>query len=175
MLSNAQQIRPHRTRPSRICWSIARDLTSSLAAEDRYARLLWAVRRAIPCDAACLLRLEGDALVPVAGHGLSGEALAMRYPVAEHPRLATILEASEPVRFPEDSPLPDPFDGLLEDDPGGELHIHACLGCQLTEGGEVVGCADGGRPGPAGLRRPRPAPGGDPGGAGRGGARRPPR
>ena len=40
---------------------IARDLTASLAAGDRYARLLAAVRRVIPCDAACLLRLEGDA------------------------------------------------------------------------------------------------------------------
>ena len=118
---------------------IARDLTSSLAAEDRYARLLSAVRRAIPCDAACLLRLEGDTLVPLAGHGLSDEALARRYPVGEHPRLAEILAASEPVRFPEDSPLPDPFDGLLEDDPGGTLHVHACLGCQLTESGQVIG------------------------------------
>jgi len=118
---------------------IARDLTSSLAAEDRYARLLSAVRRAIPCDAACLLRLEGDVLVPLAGHGLADEAMAMRYPLSDHPRLARILGASEPVHFPEDSPLPDPFDGLLEADPEGHLHVHACLGCPLTEGGEVVG------------------------------------
>ena len=55
---------------------IARDLTASLAARDRYARLLAAVRRVIPGDAACLLRLEGDALVPVAGYGLVRAALA---------------------------------------------------------------------------------------------------
>jgi len=145
-LSRAQQppLQPTTTQPDQDApledlLGIARDLTSSLAAEDRYARLLSAVRRAIPCDAACLLRLEGDDLVPLAGHGLSDEALAMRYPVADHPRLATILGAAEPVRFPENSPLPDPFDGLLEDDPGGTLHVHACLGCRLTEAGEVVG------------------------------------
>ncbi len=43
---------------------IARDLTASLAGTDRYDRLLEAVTRAIPCDAACLLRLQGDDLVP---------------------------------------------------------------------------------------------------------------
>jgi len=141
-LSQSQQPRaPQREQeaPLEELLGIARDLTSSLAAEDRYARLLSAVRRAIPCDAACLLRLEGNELVPLAGHGLADEALAMRYPVADHPRLRQILDASEPVRFPADSPLPDPFDGLLAEDPEGALHVHACLGCQLTEGGEVVG------------------------------------
>jgi anaerobic nitric oxide reductase transcription regulator len=53
---------------------IARDLTSSLGARDRYARLLGAVRRILPCDAACLLRLEGDELVPLAAYGLTEEA-----------------------------------------------------------------------------------------------------
>jgi anaerobic nitric oxide reductase transcription regulator len=43
------------------------------------------------------------------------------------------------VRFPADSPLADPFDGLLEAQPGALAHIHACLGCRLEDGGEVVG------------------------------------
>jgi len=118
---------------------IARDLTASLAAEDRYARLLSAIRRVVPCDAACLLRLEGSVLVPVAGHGLVKAALARRYDRREHPRLDVILRSPDPVRFPPDSPLADPFDGLLEEDPHALEHIHACLGCALTEGGEVVG------------------------------------
>jgi anaerobic nitric oxide reductase transcription regulator len=124
---------------------IARDLTASLAATDRYARLLGAIRRAIPCDAACLLRLEGEELVPVAGHGLVQAALERRFDRREHPRLDAILRSPEPVRFPPDSPLPDPFDGLLEEDPHALRRIHACLGCALTEGGEVVGAltADG--------------------------------
>jgi anaerobic nitric oxide reductase transcription regulator len=118
---------------------IARDLTASLAAEDRYARLLAAIRRAVPCDAACLLRLEGQELVPVAKHGLVADTLARRFGRREHPRLDVILGSNEPVRFAPDSPLPDPFDGLLEKDPHALEHIHACLGCALTEGGEVIG------------------------------------
>jgi anaerobic nitric oxide reductase transcription regulator len=118
---------------------IARDLTASLAAENRYGRLLGAVRRVIPCDAACLLRLEGEELVPVASYGLSPSALARRFRRRDHPRLDVILGSSEPVRFPADSPLPDPFDGLLAGDHQLSDHIHACLGCALTEGGEVVG------------------------------------
>jgi anaerobic nitric oxide reductase transcription regulator len=118
---------------------IARDLTASLAARDRYARLLAAIRRVLPVDAACLLRLEGDALVPVAGHGLVRAALERRYDRREHPRLDAILSSPDPVRFPADSPLPDPFDGLIEDDPHALEHIHACIGCALTEGGEVIG------------------------------------
>jgi anaerobic nitric oxide reductase transcription regulator len=119
---------------------IARDLTASLAADNRYARLLAAVQRLLPCDAACLLRLEGDELVPLAAYGLTPAALARRYPRREHPRLDVILRSAEPVRFPPDSALPDPFDGLVAG--AGEpltAHIHACLGCALTEGGEVVG------------------------------------
>ncbi len=118
---------------------IARDLTASLATEDRYARLLSAIRRTIPCDAACLLRLEGRVLVPVAAHGLVPQALLRRFDRREHPRLDVILRSKEPVRFPPDSPLADPFDGLIDGHPRALEHIHACLGCALTEGGEVVG------------------------------------
>ena len=118
---------------------IARDLTASIGAHDRYARLLEAVRRAIPCDAACLLVLDGDHLVPVAAHGLMPAAFAQRYDRREHPRLDVILRSPAPVRFPPDSSLPDPFDGLLMADAGAHTHIHACLGSALHEGGEVVG------------------------------------
>jgi anaerobic nitric oxide reductase transcription regulator len=120
---------------------IARDLTASLGAKDRYARLLEVIRRVIPCDAACLLRLEGKQLVPVAAHGLISATSNLRFDRREHPRLDVILNSREPVRFPVDSPLADPFDGLLEIDGGVQPgdRIHACLGCALTEGGEVVG------------------------------------
>jgi anaerobic nitric oxide reductase transcription regulator len=71
MLTNTQQSFPE----LEALLEIARDLTASLAARDRYARLLAAVRRLIPCDAACLLRLEGQELVPMAGYGLTPAAL----------------------------------------------------------------------------------------------------
>jgi anaerobic nitric oxide reductase transcription regulator len=118
---------------------VARDLTASLAASDRYSRLLEAVRRVIPCDAACLLRVDGDYLTPVAGFGLSSTALGRRYDRRAQPRLDVILRSTEPVRFPPDTTLPDPFDGEI----AGALHVHdrvhACLGCALTVGDEVVG------------------------------------
>lgn len=119
--------------------SIATDLTASLTAADRYHRLLLAVRRVIPCDASALLRLDGDELVPVAGHGLTPEALGRRYPRREHPRLDLICAADSVVVFAPDSPLPDPFDGYLEAEPNALRHIHACLGCPLRVEGELVG------------------------------------
>jgi len=119
--------------------TIALDLTTSLTAADRYRRLLEVVRGAIPCDAAALLGLDGDHLVPLATHGLSGDAGGRRFPLAEHPRLDAICRASGPVVFPAESPLADPFDGLLARDPSAHHRVHACLGCPLRVDGELVG------------------------------------
>ena len=118
---------------------IALDLTASLAAADRYNRLLAGVRRLVPCDAACLLRLEGTHLVPVAGFGLTTRALARRYERRDHPRLEVVLRSRAPVRFPPDSLLADPFDGEVLGESAAHDRVHACLGFPLTEGGEVVG------------------------------------
>jgi anaerobic nitric oxide reductase transcription regulator len=128
-----------RTEELEALLDIARDLTASLAGADRYTRLLEAVTRAIPCDAACLLRLQGDDLIPVAARGLVEEALVRRFPRRDHPRLDVILQSAEPIRFATDSPLVDPFDGLLKADAGALERVHACLGCRLTEGPQVVG------------------------------------
>ena len=118
---------------------IARDLTASLAAADRYQRLLAAVQRLIPCDATCLLRLEGDALVPLSAVGLAPEAMVRRYVRGEHPRLDAILSAREPVRFAADSGLPDPFDHLLAGKRGERADVHACLGSALLHDNRLVG------------------------------------
>lgn len=118
---------------------IARDLASSLRGDNRYARLLAAICRVIPCDAACLLRLEGDRLVPLAARGLSRAALHQTYHREEHPRLDQILSSPEGVRFAPDSPLPDPFDGLVLGDPNALEHVHDCMGIALVDDGEIVG------------------------------------
>ncbi|MGE5358919.1 MAG: protein kinase domain-containing protein [Bacteroidales bacterium] len=117
---------------------VARDLTAALTPEERYSRLLCSVRRVVPCDAACLLRLDGDRLVPVAAQGLAPHALKRRYSRQAEPRLREILESCDPVMFPADSQLPDPFDGLLADAPGGG-RVHACMGCALRDEAGVVG------------------------------------
>ena len=118
---------------------VARDLTASLGAFDRYARLLEAVRRVIPCDAACLLRLEGRELVPVASHGLVPEVSRHRFALGAHPRLDAILAAPGPVRFPAASDLPDPFDGLVPSEPHMSGRVHDCMGCPLVAVNQVVG------------------------------------
>src|SRR5262245_15293437 len=93
--------------------AVARDLTASLGTHDRNARLPEAVCRALPCDAACLLALDGNDLVPVATRGLVPATLTRRFARGEHPRLDVVLNSAEPVRFAPDSKLADPFDGLL--------------------------------------------------------------
>ncbi|HOX24290.1 MAG TPA: nitric oxide reductase transcriptional regulator NorR [Candidatus Krumholzibacteria bacterium] len=118
---------------------IARDLTASLAAADRYQRLLESVRRLIPFDAACVLRLDGDELVPLAAVGLAPEAVVKRYARGEHPRLDAILSARGPLRFAADTRLPDPFDGMLAGEHRQSGTVHACLGCPLLDGERIVG------------------------------------
>ncbi|MCB9896433.1 MAG: nitric oxide reductase transcriptional regulator NorR [Planctomycetes bacterium] len=126
---------------------IALDMTASLTAADRSRRLVAAVDRALPCDAAVLLRLDGAELVPVAARGTSPDLLGRRFRLDEHPRLDAICRAHEPVVFPAESELPDPYDGLIEGEP--DLHVHSCLGCALRVDGELVGAltADALRPG----------------------------
>lgn len=106
------------------------DLTQELDDETRYRRLLEGLRVLLPCDATALLRLDGTDLVPVAASGLSPDTLGRRFPVHAHPRLAQLLAAPGPVRFPADSPLPDPYDGLV-DGVHGHLPVHDCIGCVL--------------------------------------------
>lgn len=116
---------------------IATDLCGNLAAEDRYQRLLAAVRRVVPCDASALLRLDGGGLVPVAVDGIRAEVLGRRFLAADHPRLDALLRAEGPIRFA-GSRMPDPFDGLLMS--GSDLaEVHACIGCPLRVEGKVIG------------------------------------
>ncbi len=119
--------------------AIATNLTAMLGAEDRYHRLLEALHIAIPYDAATLLRVQGDILIPLAAKGLTPDAMGREYSRQFHPRLDIICGSSEPVLFSKDSPLPDPFDGLLALAPKATQHIHACLGCPLYVSGQLVG------------------------------------
>jgi anaerobic nitric oxide reductase transcription regulator len=119
--------------------SIALDLSAGLSASDRNQRLLESLRRVIPFDAATVMRLERDALLPVAARGLSKAASGKPYLLRDHPRLEIICRSREPVFFPSDTTLPDPFDGQLEHDEGALHRVHACLGCPLVVHGELVG------------------------------------
>lgn len=68
------------------------DLSRDLPEDERYRRLLQALRDLLPCDATALLRLDGEYLIPLAVDGLSPDTLGRRFRVGEHPRLEALLE-----------------------------------------------------------------------------------
>src|SRR5579864_91545 len=109
---------------------LVEDLSRELPHTERYRRLLETLRTLFPGDAAALLRLEGDTLVPLAINGLSSDTLGRRFRVNDHPRFAQLLDQREPTRFAADSGLPDPYDGLVQG-VEGNLEVHDCLGCPL--------------------------------------------
>lgn len=117
-------------RVTEVTLDILADLSRELQPQQRYARLLTGVCQAFPCNAAALLHLQGSELVPLAVNGLSHDTLGRRFALDNEPRLAKILLSREPVRFPADSQLPDPYDGLI-DTGTYELHVHDCLGVSL--------------------------------------------
>ena len=115
------------------------DLTAELPSAVRLQRLVRTLREYFRCGAVGLLRLDGDALCPVAVDGLAREALGRRFVVAQHPRLATILARRETVAFPPDSSLPDPYDGLVDNHVGDPLPVHDCMGISLHVEGSLWG------------------------------------
>ena len=106
------------------------DLARDMPPAERFGQLLATIRQVLPCDACALLQLRGDELIPMAVDGLSIDTLGRHFVIEDHPRLARILLNPEPVRFAADSPLPDPYDGLLHA-VEGDLHVHDCLGIAL--------------------------------------------
>ena len=115
------------------------DLTREFPRAVRQDRLITAIHQALGCGAVGLLKLEGDYLSPVAVAGLAHETLGRRFAIAQHPRLATILSRPGLVHFPPGSPLPDPYDGLLEAGLGAPLPVHDCMGIRLNQEGECWG------------------------------------
>ncbi len=117
---------------------LAVDLTSSLNQKDRFDRLLDTVRKTINCDAVALLSFQNDVLTPLALQGLSRDTLGRRFHVSEHPRFTVLCRSKLPIRFAADSPLPDPYDGLLVDRIG-DLPVHSCMGLPLYYDDKLLG------------------------------------
>ncbi len=114
------------------------DLADSLSAQDRFDRLLNAVRGSIPCDAVVLLQRSGGELKPLAQKGLGADALGRRFEIESHPRFSAICQSQSPVRFERDCGLPDPYDGMLQGF-SGDLPVHACMGLPLLADGRLIG------------------------------------
>jgi anaerobic nitric oxide reductase transcription regulator len=115
------------------------DLTRELPPAIRLQRLVACLRAEFACSAVVVLRLDGESLRPQAAVGLADEALGRSFSLAHHPRLAQILAQREPVQFSADSEHPDPYDGLLEDNPDEPLPVHDCMGMGLYLEGNLWG------------------------------------
>lgn len=117
---------------------ITQDLNSGLTNQDRFERLLATIRQVLNCDASALLLLQGQQFTPLAINGLADEVLGRRFEIEMHPRLQAIARAGDIVRFPADSDLPDPYDGLI---PNGseKLHVHSCIGLPLLIDNQLIG------------------------------------
>jgi len=118
---------------------IAINLNEALSSQDRHQKLLKIIHDSIPYDASTLMIFENDQLIPIASYGLIDEAREKTYPLKLNPRLDIIFNSKKTVRFPLDSDLPDPFDGLLISDPHALDHVHSCLGCPLIVEGKTIG------------------------------------
>lgn len=115
------------------------NLTASVSAKERFQRFLDLFSEVTGNKACALLRYQDGMLMPVAMRGLSAEVMGRGFKPEDHPRLAAIIASREPVRFPANDSRPDPYDGLLEDDPGRKLPVHACLGCGLYTEDTLLG------------------------------------
>ncbi|RLA35858.1 MAG: nitric oxide reductase transcription regulator [Gammaproteobacteria bacterium] len=100
--------------------SIVADLSRELPDQLRYWRLLDAILSTLSCDAAALLAFEPSAdqtdntLIPLAIDGLDDKLLEQRFSIEQHPRFAHCLQSPEPVYFPAESQLPNPFQSFLK-------------------------------------------------------------
>ena len=117
---------------------LAIDLTTSVSGQDRFEHLLAVIRNLFNCDASALLAFQQQQFSPLAIDGLYDEVLGRRFNIQEHPRLEAIARAGDVVRFPSDSKLPDPYDGLIPNH-DGELNIHSCLGLPLLANDHLIG------------------------------------
>ncbi|UJF17392.1 nitric oxide reductase transcriptional regulator NorR [Vibrio sp. SS-MA-C1-2] len=125
---------------SRVLLNIALDLSINMPEGEHYQRLIESLQQVFPCDASSLLVFHDNGLLtPVAVSGLPSTVLSAQFDPSEHPRLSAILASKKPVRFPSNSDLPDPFDGLLLTEEQQAIDIHDCMGCSLYVEDQLVG------------------------------------
>ncbi len=115
------------------------DLVADLPQAVRLQRLVAALRAHFRCGAVALLQCEEGHLRPLAVDGLVQDALGRRFAVSQHPRLAAILARRGVTSFDNDSTLPDPYDGLIDEHEGEPLPVHDCMGTSLHVDGQVWG------------------------------------
>jgi anaerobic nitric oxide reductase transcription regulator len=115
------------------------DLVADLPQAVRLQRLVAGLRAHFRCGAVALLQCEEGHLRPLAVDGLVQDALGRRFVVSQHPRLAAILARRGVTSFDNDSGLPDPYDGLIDEHAGEPLPVHDCMGTSLHVDGRLWG------------------------------------
>lgn len=117
---------------------LALEMTSGISSQDRFGRMLAIVRDLFHCEASALLVFQEHQFIPLSIDGLAPDVLGRHFSLEEHPRLEAIARAGDIVRFPADSDLPDPYDGLIPS-LSGELKVHACVGLPLVASDRLIG------------------------------------
>ncbi|QHM76452.1 Anaerobic nitric oxide reductase transcription regulator NorR [Mixta theicola] len=117
--------------------ALAVEIQNGLSRSDRFKHMINSIHYLLQCDATALLRYEAQHFRPLATAGLAPDVMGRRFKIEAHPRLEAIARAGDVVRFPADSSLPDPYDGLIPD--RHELHVHACVGLPLFSGQNLIG------------------------------------
>ncbi len=127
-----------KTRFTEQALALALELTTGISTQDRFDRLLATVRQLLGCDASALLAYDDKQFSPLAINGLTEDVLGRRFVITEHPRLEAIARAGDIVRFPADTELPDPYDGLIPSHTD-QLKVHACIGLPLLAEQGLIG------------------------------------
>lgn len=114
---------------------VSLDLAASLSSEDRYRRLLSAVRQLIPADAVIVTRLEEGGLAPVVFDGPEIDLDGWVMPIDTGPH-AALMSTDRPLRLRQGDPELAAF---IESLPQPRPTIGAWLGTSLRVEGETVG------------------------------------
>lgn len=118
---------------------LAAQLTMAVGPEDRYGILLQAFHEVVKGDAVALLRKDGNSLTLLSCLGLSPDAMGRCFRLDEHPRLDVICNSKDPVIFPSDCTLADPYDGLIGTDCSACARVHSCMGVPLIVNRHLIG------------------------------------
>lgn len=122
--------------PTHPLLQVSLDLAASLTAQDRYGRLLAAVRQLVPADAVMVARLVDDHLEPVAFDGPESDMGGWQLPLEQGGPYATLVDSELPMRLKQGDPrLPEAMQRIHLP----RRWIRSWIGLSLRVEGETVG------------------------------------